>query len=114
MDPLDFHFKHPTTIQVSLHPRCSITRLVRRILEKQLIQPFATRIIWVFSEWQPDYNLIRERYSGIKFEKGWRDDIFDSLSPEQLNILVLDDQMGVASSSTSVADLLTKGSHHRN
>ena len=30
------------------------------------------------------------------------------------NILVLDDQMAVASSSKSVADLFTKGSHHRN
>ena len=114
MDPLNFHFKHPTTIQVSGPTRCGKTRLVRRILEEQLIQPFATRIIWVFSKWQPDYDLIRERYTGIEFEKGWRDEIFDSLSPEQRNILVLDDQMGVASSSTSVAELFTKGSHHRN
>ena len=100
MDPLDFHFKHPTTIKVSGPTRCGKTRLVRRILEKQLIQPFAPRIIWVYSEWQPDYDMIRERYPGIEFEKGWRDKIFDSLSPEQRNILVLDDQMGVASPST--------------
>ena len=58
--------------------------------------------------------MIRERYPGIEFEKRWRDKIFDSLSPEQRNIFVLDDQMGVESSSTSVADLFTKGSHHRN
>ena len=58
--------------------------------------------------------MIRERYRGIECEKGWRDKIFDSLNPDQLNILVLDDQMDVASSSKSVADLFTKGSHHRN
>ena len=58
--------------------------------------------------------MIRERYPSIEFEKGWRDEIFDLLSPEQRNILVLDDQIGVASSSTSVADLFTKGSQHRN
>ena len=58
--------------------------------------------------------MIRERYSGIEFGKGWRDEIFDLLSPEQRNILVIDDQMGVASSSASVADLFTKESHHRN
>ena len=57
MDPLDFHFKHPTTIQVS-KPTRGKTKLVRRILEKQLIQPFATRIIWVYSEWQSDYDMI--------------------------------------------------------
>ena len=39
---------------------------------------------------------------------------FDSLSNEQRNILVLDDQMGVASSSLSVAKLFTRGSHYRN
>ena len=100
MDPLDFHFKHPTTIQVSGPTQCGKTRFVRRILEEQLIQPFATHIIWVFSEWQPDYDMIRVRYPGIEIEKGWRVKIFDSISPEQHNILVLDDQMGVASSST--------------
>ena len=80
MDPLAFHFKHPTTIQVSRLTRCGKTWLVRRILEEQLIQPFATRIIWMFSELQQDYDMIRERYSGIEFVKWWRDDIFDSLS----------------------------------
>ena len=114
MDPLNYYFKHSTTIQVSGQTRCVKTKLVRRILVEQLIQPFATRIIWVFSEWQPDYDMIRERYPSIKFEKKWRDVIFDSLSPEQRNIFVLDDQIGVASSSTSVADLSTNGSHHRN
>ena len=114
MDSLDFHFKHPTIIQVSGPTRCGKTRLVHRILEKQLIKPFATRIIWVFSVWQPDYDFIRKRYYGIEFEKGWRDEIFYSLRPEQRNILVQDDQIGVASSSTTVADLFTKGSHHRN
>ena len=114
MDSLDFHFKHPTTIQVSGLTRCGKTRLVRRILEEQLIKQFATRIIWVYSEWQPDYHLIREQYFNMEFEKGWCDEIFDSLSPEQRNILVLDDQMGVASSSTSVDNVFTKGSHHIN
>ena len=68
----------------------------------------------MFSEWQPDYDMIREQYPGIEFEKKCRDEIFDSLSNEQRNILVLDDQIGVASSSSSVADLFTRGSHHRN
>ena len=111
MDPLDVYFKHPTTIQVSRPTICGKTRLVRRILKRQLIQKFATRIIFVYSAWQQNYDLIRDRYSGIMFEKGWRDKIFYSLSLEHLNILVLDDQMGVTSSSLSVADLFTKGSH---
>ena len=58
--------------------------------------------------------MIRELYPGIEFEKRGRDDIFDSLTPGQRNILVLNDQMGVASSNNSVSDLFTNGSHHWN
>ena len=68
----------------------------------------------MFSEWRHDYDMICQRYSGIAFEKRWRDEIFDSLSPEHRNIMVHGDHISVASSSTSVADLFTKGSHHRN
>ena len=68
----------------------------------------------MYSEWQPNYDKISERYPGIEFEKEWRGEIFDSLSSVQPNILVVDDQMGVASSSTSVADLIINGSHNRN
>ena len=82
MNPLDVHFKHPTTIKVSGPTRCGKIIFVRRILEEQLIQPFATCIIWVYSRWQPDYDMIRKRYPGIEFEKGWCDYIFDSLSQD--------------------------------
>ena len=58
--------------------------------------------------------MIRERYPDIEFEKKWRYKIIDSLIPKQRNILVLDYQMAVASSSNSVAQLFIKGSHHRN
>ena len=81
---------------------------------KYLRSNYVTRIICVYSKWQPDYDMIRERHPGIEFDKVWRDEIFDSLIPEQRNILVLNDQMGVASSSKSVSDLFSKGSHHRN
>ena len=70
MDSLYIHFKHLITIQVSRPTKCGKTRLVRRILKEQLIQPIATLIIWVYNEWHPDYDLIFERYSGKDLEKG--------------------------------------------
>ena len=91
MDPLDFHVKHPTTIHVSRLTRCNKTKVVRRMLEEQLIQPFATRIVWVFSEWQLDYDIMCERTFFIYFEQRWRDEIFDLLRAEQRNILLLND-----------------------
>ena len=114
MEAIKFYFEHPTTIQVSCPTLCGTTKLVLRILEKQLIKPFAIIIVWVYSEWQPDYKSIREPYPCIEFEHKWRDERFDLYCHEHRNILILDDQMGVASSSKSVADLVTKKSHHRN
>ena len=58
--------------------------------------------------------MIRKQYPGIEFEKGWRNQILDSLSLEKRNILVWDDQITVASSSSSAADLFTKLSNHNN
>ena len=46
----------------------------------------------VYCEWQPDYHLIRERSPCIEFKKQLLDEIYDSLRPEQRNILVIDDK----------------------
>ena len=58
--------------------------------------------------------MIQKRYHGIEYEKGWRDKIFDLLSPKQRNILVLAYQMVVENLISSVVDLCTKGLHNRN
>ena len=80
-----------TTIQVFKFTCNENPRLVQKILEEQLIQMFATLILWVFSEWLPDYDTIRERYLGIKYENGWCETIYDSLSSAKRIFLVLDD-----------------------
>ena len=58
--------------------------------------------------------MIRERYPGIEFKTGSGDEIFNLLSHYQRNILILDDEMGVADSSSSMTDILTRGSHQKN
>ena len=89
------------------------TRLVRRILEERLIQPFPSRIIWVYGEWQDDYKAIQDQLY-VEFVHGYSDTLLDSLDATERNLLILDDQMGEASDSKSLAKLFTKGSHHRN
>ena len=68
---MDFYFKNPTTIQISGPTGCEKTWFIRRILEKQLIQPFPNRIIWVYSEWQSDYEHVRATFPNVEFVKGW-------------------------------------------
>jgi hypothetical protein len=114
MSNLDFYFKHPTTIQVSGPTGCGKTRFVLRALEHKLIQPFPTRIIWVFGEWQPDYERARALYPHIEFMRGWSDTLYENIRPDQRNLVIIDDQMDEAGSSKTLTKLFTKGSHHRN
>ena len=53
-------------------------------------------------------------YPHIEFEHGWRDDIYDRITPDTKNLLIVDDQMEEAGSSKTLQNLFTKGSHHRN
>ena len=114
MSQLYFTFKHPTTIQVSGPSRYGKTRLVLRILEHQLIQPFPTRIIWVYGEWQPDYEEARAINPHIEFTHGWTEGIYDCIRPDERNLFIVDDQMEEAGSSKTLSKLVTKGSQDRN
>ena len=66
----DFYFKHPTTIQISGPTGCGKTFFVRRMLQERLILPFPTRIIWVYSEWQSDYDMVRETFPFSRIHRG--------------------------------------------
>ena len=114
MTNLELHFKHPSTILLSGPTGCGQTKFVRRILKERLIEPFPTRHIWVYSEWQKDYNKVKTIYPEVEYMKGYSDNIYDSLTPSDRNLLILDDQMSESSNTKSLANRFTKGSHHRN
>ena len=114
MSNLDFHFKHPTTIQVCGLTLCGKTRLVQRILEEQLVQPFPIRIICVFSEWQPDYEQARALYFHIEVVRGWSDELYKSLRQDEKNLLIIDDQIAEAGDSNTLSNLFTNNAHHKN
>ena len=113
MTNLKLHFKHPSTILLSGPTGCGQTRFVCRILEERLIEPFSTRLIWVYSEWQEDYEKVKIIYPEVEFMKGYLDDIYNSLEFSDRNLLILDDQRSEASNTKSLTNRFTKGSHHR-
>ena len=108
MSFLGFSFKHPTSLQIFGPTQCGKTRLVLRILEHQVIRPFPTRINRVFSEPQQYYNEAARFYSHIVFEHKWRDNIYDRITPDTTNLLIVADQLEEAESSKSVQNLFTK------
>ena len=85
-----------------------------QVLENRLIEPYPTRVIWVYGEWQEDNEPLRALYPHIEFVHGWRENPYDSICPDESYLLVLDDQMCESSELKQLAQLFTKGSHHRN
>ena len=66
---------------------------MRQVRENRLNEPFSTRLIWVYGEWQGDNNALRALYPHIEFVNGWRESLYDSIRLDESNLLVLDDQM---------------------
>jgi hypothetical protein len=83
---------------------------------QKTISPLPQRIIWCYGQWQPSYFDILRTMPGIEFNKGIPDDIDngDYLDVSQRNLIILDDLMAQSSKDKRIADLFTKGSHHRN
>ena len=53
-------------------------------------------------------------YLHIEFEHWWTEIIYERITPDTINLLIVDDQMEEAGSSKTLHNLFTKGSHHRN
>ena len=109
-------FVHPSTFLLAGPTGSGKTYFVSRILKERLITPFPTRIIWVYSEWQPAYELLRICLNWIEFIKGpISPKLYENILASQRNLLVLDDQMTeTGKTSQDLSKLFVQGSHHKN
>ena len=109
-------FIHPSTYLLAGPTGSGKTYFVCRVLKERLIFPFPSRIIWIYSEWQPAYELIRKCIPTIEFLKGpISAKLYESILPVQCNLLVLDDQMTEGGkTSNELSKLFVQGSHHKN
>ena len=110
--------QHPFTCIVAGCTQSGKTVWVKSLLEnaQKTISPPPQRIIWCYGQWQPTYFGMMRTMHGIEFNQGIPDDIdnADYLDVSQRNLIVLDDLMAQSSKDKRIADLFTKGSHHRN
>ena len=109
-------FKHPFSVVISDPSGSGKSEWTRKLLLSSLIQPTPERIIWCFGQWQPLYDAIWKKIPSIEFVSGIPDYLDDQhyINTGKRNILVFDDLMTEAKCDQRVADLFTKGSHHRN
>ena len=92
------------------------TEWTRKLLLSSLVQPPPERILWCFGQWQPLYEDLQKRILCIEFIRGIPDylDNAQFIDPSKRNLIIFDDLMTEAKCDQRIADLFTKGSHHRN
>ena len=92
----------------------TLTHLLKEILKNKhvLISPTPQRIIICYKAWQNFYEGFKRLVPNIEFHEG----IFeiDNLNQNMTNLIVFDDLMEECLSSSSVMNLFTVGSHHKN
>ena len=100
--------RHPFTALVAGPTGCGKTRFVFKLIENAhvMIDPPPSKIVYCYDE----YQQLFDGYPQVTFRRGLPDlDDFEGSHPV---LLVIDDLMNEA--DESVANLFTKGSHHRN
>ena len=109
-------FQHPFTMVLSDPIGSGKTEWTRKLFLSYLIEPTPERIIWCFGQWQPLYKELERRFPSIEFVNGIPEFINDPryFDVGKKNLIVFDDLMTEAKCDQRIADLFTKGSHHRN
>ena len=77
-----------------------------------LINPSPQRIIICYKAWQNFYQEFKRFVPDIEFHEGIYE--IDNLNQNMTNLVVFDDLMEECLSSSSVMNLFTVGSHHKN
>ena len=102
-------------MQISGPSGCGKTFWVKTFLENvdQLIDHKVEKILFSYSESQKIYEDIRQQLPQIQFYEGFPQ-IKDLADPSFHTLMVIDDLQNELFDNVELANLFTKGSHHRN
>lgn len=109
---MDVRIKHPFTGIIAGPTGCGKTSLLLKILRNlpSVVNVNFSNIIWCYGEYQP--SVFQQFPDDVKLVHGLPD--FEELDASVPNLVIIDDLMQEAGKSTDVANLFTRGSHHRN
>jgi hypothetical protein len=114
MSSSTFSFSHPTSVVIAGPSSSGKTCFVVSCLKYSLIQPFPSRVIWFYKEWQPAYDELKGFLPTLEFVRGIDSQVLESIQASERNLVVIDDLMSSAGESKSISKLFTQESHHKN
>ena len=113
---MDVRLQAPFSLLCCGPSGCGKTQWTKKLLENSLNitthQP--DRIVWCYGAWQDGYQQLSEQFPLIEFIEGIPSNVFDMFDPKMNNMIIIDDLMAEAAGDKKIANLFTKGSHHRN
>lgn len=91
-------------------------QVVKRFLEsgEEVIDGAPENIIWCYGIYQPAHDQMQRSIPEITFVEGVPSDLETLTNPSIRNLAVIDDLMQELGNDQRIANLFTKGSHHRN
>jgi hypothetical protein len=110
-------FQHPFTCTIAGPTQCGKTIFVQKLLKAlpYYISPSPERIVWAYGiKSAKQFENIENSAAPQKIEFVEGIPTLDTFSADENTLLIIDDLMGDAGRSKAVADLFTKGCHHRN
>ena len=112
MTPMDVRFKTPANFYVCGQTQAGKSHFTRRMLRhlEELFYPVPTKIIYCYGEYQKKFD---ELPPNVELMEGFPDNVNDMVRGHDHSLVVLDDLMAQCSNDQRVADLFTRGSHHR-
>lgn len=107
---MDIRLKHPFTCIVAGQTQCGKSTFVSSLIKNssELIDPPPDQVTWCYAEYQAG---LEAKLPGVKFQAGLN---VDELDYSQRNLVIIDDMMTELGNDKKLANIFTKGSHHKN
>ena len=109
----DVKFKHPFNKICTGPSQSGKSCFVKTLLHKRQIEPFPSKVILAYKEWQPLYDETKEQGLVQVFVPGL-DDVMNHVDGVTPSLLILDDLQQEVAKNDFVSSMFMRGSHHRN
>lgn len=111
---MDVRFKVLCNIQIVGPSLCGKSHWTERLLRNldEMFDKKIEQIVYCYGEFQPRFLIIKKEIPNIQFVEGFPEDVY-SLFDKTPGLLILDDLMNESLQKDSMANLATRGCHHR-